>query len=237
MSMIKKLKSYFIVEDEAFVKSQQSGKVDETVKSSHVEAPDQSVPSTTVSDHSEVESSTSPMKLSPGKVNPKFMEILLGAMEKNNIEGFDYLEYKQSLSNLAKMDMDERTKYVSAYAAAQTMGATPAQLVKTANFYIDILINEQQKFQKALANQRSKQIGNKEQKIADLKKQIKEKAQLIEKLGKEIEKSHTNLEKLKTDISNASVKVESTKNDFVASFNALVVQIKKDIENMQKYLK
>ena len=35
-----------------------------------------------------------------GKVTDKFYDILFGAMEANNQEGFDYLEYKKSLQTL-----------------------------------------------------------------------------------------------------------------------------------------
>ncbi|MFT5169197.1 MAG: hypothetical protein ACI8P3_004445, partial [Saprospiraceae bacterium] len=53
----------------------------------------------------------------------------------------------------------------------------------------------------------------------------------------EIEKHTKDMQAMKADISSAAVKVESTKNDFRASFNNLVGQINKDIENMKNYLK
>ena len=55
---------------------------------------------------------------SPGKVSSKFMEILFKAMEDNNLDGFDYLEFKQSLKSLEKMPMDEQTRFKSAFAMA-----------------------------------------------------------------------------------------------------------------------
>ena len=64
-----------------------------------------------------------------GKVTEQFTEVLLRAMSENNIEGFDYLEYKKSLSSLRKMPMDEPTRYQSAFAMAQTMGAQPQRLM------------------------------------------------------------------------------------------------------------
>ncbi|MCB0662113.1 MAG: hypothetical protein KDC24_05200, partial [Saprospiraceae bacterium] len=45
-------------------------------------------------------------KTPAGKAHPKFTEILFQAMENNNLEGFDYLEYKKSLQSLAKMPME-----------------------------------------------------------------------------------------------------------------------------------
>ena len=91
----------------------------------------------------------------PGKITQKFIEVLFKAMESNNLDGFDYLEFKQSLQSLSKMPMDEATRFRSAFAMAETMGATTQQLLSSANHYIDVLKSEETKFEKALANQRA----------------------------------------------------------------------------------
>jgi len=182
-------------------------------------------------------SETTIPSVSDGQVTDKFSNILLGAMDKNNIDGFDYLEYRQSLLSLKKMDMDEGTRYKSAYAMAQTMGASPDYLVKTANHYIDILKKEEAKFGDALKNQRSRQIGTKEQRLKDLDTMIRQKAEQIQKLSKDIEQHQVEMQNIETEVAQSSAKVESTKNDFIATFNAIVVQIKADVENMKKYLK
>lgn len=173
----------------------------------------------------------------PGQVTKKFMEVLLKAMEANNLDGFDYLEYKQSLKSLEKMPMDEQTRFQSAFAMAQTMGATPQKLIQTAEHYVQVLQNEEKKFEEALTNQRTKQIGSKTQEINKLEENIKAKAVRIKKLTQEIEAAQKKSEALKTQIATASQKVESTKNNFIASYNALIEKISGDIEKMGKYLK
>ncbi|WP_143473219.1 coiled-coil domain-containing protein [Flavilitoribacter nigricans] len=173
----------------------------------------------------------------PGQVTKKFMEILLRAMEANNLDGFDYLEYKQSLKSLEKMPMDEQTRFQSAFAMAQTMGATPEKLIQTAEHYVSVLQNEEKKFEEALTHQRTKQIGSKNQEISKLEENIKAKAEQIKKLTQEIEADQKRSAALKNEIKDASQKVESTKNNFIASYNALVEKISGDIEKMGKFLK
>ena len=173
----------------------------------------------------------------PGRVKKKFMEVLLRAMEANNIEGFDYLEYKQSLNSLQKMPMDEKTRYQSALAMAQTMGGNPDQLVKTAQHYVDVLKREEDKFEEALANQMSTQVDSKKQEIKKLEETIASKAQKIKELTKQIENHQQKQELLSKEIKEASEKVASTKNDFIASYNSLVSQIQEDMDNIQQYLK
>jgi len=225
--MFKKLKSLFVVDDEEF-KRKMSGQ--EPVK-----------PAPKVQQKSA--SAPRPRPSSPnvpqaaGKVSDKFLKILFGALEKNNLDGFDYLEFKKSLRNLEKMDMDDATRFKSAYAMAQTMNATPDHLIKTAQHYLQALAQEESKFGQALANQRNRQISQKEQENKQLDQQIRSKAEQIKKLSAEIEAHQKQLEKQTAAIQQAAAKVESTKADFVTSYQTIVAQIQGDVEKMKQYLK
>jgi len=172
-----------------------------------------------------------------GQVQDKFINILFEAMSKNDLEGFDYLEYKKSLSSLKKMPMDDATRYKSAFAMASTMGATPDQLVQTANHYVQVLKKEEQKFEQALEKQLAQKVGNRQQQMQQLDQAIKHKAEQIKKLTAEIEQHQAQQEKIKKEVGGAKAKLETTKNNFIASYNALVAQIEKDIANMKTFLK
>ena len=158
-------------------------------------------------------------------------------MEANNQEGFDYLEYKKSLQTLAKMPMDEQTRYASAFAAAQAMGVTAAKLNESAQFYLNILKSEDSKFQDSVNVQRQKQIGSKEKAITDLDATMKAKGEQIARLTQEIAASQEEMGKMKAEISEAVVKIETTLSDFHATYNDLIGQIGQDVEKMSKYLK
>jgi len=228
MSLGDRLKSWFIVEDSSSAKKKTKKTAEKATSKKNSPPSKQQTTSTATSTAAGVQ---------PGKVTTKFMEILLAAMDKNNLDGFDYLEFKQSLKSLEKMPMDEATRYQSAFAMAKTMGATPEQLVKTAGHYIAILQQEEKKFGQALAAQRTKQIGGRENQIKQMEAGIQQKAEHIKKLTQEIEADQKKLATIKSEISGAVVKVESTKNNFIASFDSLVAHIQKDIDNMKQYLK
>lgn len=222
--MLKNLKSLFIVEDENSAKpAAKASKNLANKKAAEVK------PVT--------KPSIKPTTARDGKITPKFTNILLGAMEKADLDGFDYLEFKKSLQSLQKMNMDEATSYQSAYAMAQTMGATPDHLVKTAKHYLNSLTKEEKKFEAALANQQKNKIGSQRQEQKQLVQSIKEKEAQILKLQKEIEQHKSAAGKLDNSIQNAVNNIENTKNDFIASYHHLTNQISVDIENMQKYLK
>ena len=227
MSVFKKLKGLFI-EDDGQSKAPEAAKdsaVEDEVKSS-------SIPSAEI----KIDSTVTPTNQT-GKPDSKFVDILLKAVEKNNIEGFDYLEYKSSLQSLANMDMDEGTKYKSALAMATTMGATPDKLISSADHYINVLMQEKSKFNKALKGQREKQVTGREGDIKQTVLSVEQKKKQIAQLQKEILAEEKKLEKLKEGINKAAAKVQATGDRFSHAFNVVTGQIQSDVAKMKKYLK
>jgi regulator of replication initiation timing len=216
--MLKNLKSLFIVEDEETAKTKAPEKTPARVE----------VPKTAPVIKQSVAGE-------PGKVSAKFSDVLLAAMERDNQEGFDYMEFKQSLKSLASMPMDEATRYQSALAMAKTLGATPAKLLESAAHYLNVLKIEENKFEHALAKQQEEKIGQKGNEQEQLKKVINEKMETIKRLNLEIENHKKQLDVVQKDMEEAAKKVETTKNDFIASYNSLVAQIQTDIDNLKKF--
>jgi uncharacterized coiled-coil DUF342 family protein len=220
---LKKLKGIFVVEDE----SNTSNTASSTTVQNSVNKPT-------------VETQASPVTIRVDTVdanlNPKFNDILLQSLQNANQSGFDYIEFKQSIQNLANMPMDEKTKFQSAYAMAQTMGVNTQKLVDSALYYMDILKNEQRKFDEAHEKQRSLQVGNKEIEISSLSKDIDDKVKLMEELKKQMDQNQSKINQLKNEISESTQKVEETNRDFNYTYNLLVDQINKDITNIKNYL-
>lgn len=214
MSVLKNLKSLFIVEDETEVSAAKDSGGDQI-----------SVPS------------NARVIAEGGKVNPKFTEVLLQAMEQNNLDGFDYLEFKRSLQSLQNMPMDQATKYRSAFAMAQSMGINTQKLLSSAQHYLDILKNEEKKFGEALANQEQQKIGSKHDEIKRLETSAQQKSEQIKKLTEEIQQHQKQAEALKSELAASSGKMEATRRDFQVSLDQLVTQIQADLTNMKDFLK
>ena len=230
--MLKKLKSLFIVEDETTTEPEKktASQSKPTTSPNKTATKPSSQPKTTGQD------ATPSPGVNKGKPDEKFINRLLGALEENNIEGFDYLEYKQSLQNLGGVEMDEGTKFKSALAMAKTMGATNTKLISSANHYLKILNTEEKKFLDAFKNQHTLQVNSRNKEIKDLEGGIAQRKAQIEKLQKEIEQGTKALEARKSSINEANNKVQSTKDNFYHSYNIVKNQIVEDIQKMQKYL-
>lgn len=171
-----------------------------------------------------------------GKINNKFLNILFDALEKNNLEGFDYFEFKKSLQALEKMPMDEATRYRSAYAMASSMGVTAPSLVQTAGHYLKILDAEGQKFQQALAQQNNAGVGGKQSSLKKLETIVQQKAEQITKLTQDITALQKEIETTKQTIAKTSTRILQTKSDFDKSYEHLKGQIDNDVTKMKEYL-
>lgn len=224
--MLKKLKSLFVIEEEG-------GTPKPEVKTTSKSKPNPEVGTSTAkpSDKGAVKA---PVKA--GAPQEKFVNILLEAVEKNNLEGFDYLEYKQSLQSLSKMDMDEATQFKSAFAMASTMGVNKTTLVKSVQHYLKVLKNEEAKFNQALANQINQKVAQRKEGFKTLKDKIVQKENQIKKLTQEIEKHKSDLEKLKAEVDTAQSKVDGTKASFYGSYQVVASQMEQDLEKINQYL-
>ena len=228
MSIFKKIKSAFIIEE---------GNTSDTAKTTESKSAPRETPVDNLSDSQVVDQPDSSYETTEGKINQKFTNILLKAIEAQNQTGFDYIEFKQSIQNLLKMNMDEPTMYRSAYATAQTLGATPDNLVASAQRYLAVLKKEEEKFNAALISQRSKQIDGGLDEVKNVEQSIQDKRRQIEQLKKEVAASEAKLGQMKNEIQDANRKIKATQQDFIASYGNLVSQIAKDVENINSYLK
>jgi hypothetical protein len=219
--MIDKIKRLFIVEDQSVSPAKVIDKGQPTEEIS--------IPS--------VKSTTIPEGIIPeGAPDGKFIDILLGALDKNNKEGYDYLEYKQALQSLAKVGMDEATMYKSAIAMAGTLGATKDQILSSADHYMQVLGQEEAKFNQALNANKQKIALSEQNGITSLEQNIVSKQKQVENLLAEIEKEKLKLEELKNDIAGSALKIAQTAANFNAAYQLVAGQIADDVRKIKDYI-
>lgn len=162
--------------------------------------------------------------------------MLYQALEKNNIDGFDYLEFRASLDGLEALNMDESTRYQSAFVTASTMGLTRDKLLKTAKFYRNVVVKERDKFDKALEQQKTKGVAKLENDIAKLKQAIKAKEEQIKKLQADIEKHETKTTEIQEKIDTNDEKLQATQEGFERAYEKILAHIDSDISNIETYV-
>ncbi|HMW39216.1 MAG: hypothetical protein K1X68_06145 [Saprospiraceae bacterium] len=167
----------------------------------------------------------------------KFYELLSGILEKNNLPGYDYLEYKKALQSVAKLaNMDEANVYRTVFAAAQAMNVDVAHLMSTANSYLSVLETEQAKFHQAADKFLADQVQNKSSDIKSTQQKLDDSKKQLETLHREIEELEKNLAILTSDLSQVQAKIAANKADFNSNYVSFVDEIRKDIQKMKQYL-
>ena len=224
--MFDKLKKLFVLEDG-------SSSTPSADTGSKAEADSPSVNSTTqYSKGAEIKIEAD---ASNGTPDQKFIDILLKAIDSNNMEGYDYLEYKQALQSLASLPMDDATRYNSALAMAKTMGADKGKILSSAGNYLGVLKTEEEKFKAALTAQKTKIEQNQTTGISNLENNIAQKQQQVENLLKQIEEDKAKLAQTKGEIEDSSSKLQVTANNFMSAYNLVVNQIVVDVDNIKKF--
>ncbi len=172
-----------------------------------------------------------------GEINTAIVAKLLDGVDRNDLEGFDYLEYKRSLKAMESLPMDEATKYRSAFATASTVGATQEKLLGSIDYYLQTLDQEKSQFDGVVERQFQDQVAGRKAKLEQLRGRIAEKAEQIKALEAEIGKHEAEAQDIARTVGDSETKIENTRRDFDASFAYVKNLFVQDAEKMRRYLK
>jgi hypothetical protein len=157
-------------------------------------------------------------------LDEKSIEFISKAIEKANLPGFDYLEFRMAVDNLKKIDFDEATAYKSVFATAKTMGLTKEKLLETAAHYKAIVLKEKEQFDAASAKQQDNKVGANLQQVAELQLQA------------EINTARGKISTLDFERDGAAAKIEEAKTKYLFTHQSINNQMEQDMANIQKYL-
>lgn len=169
-------------------------------------------------------------------LDERSMESLVGALERENLPGFDYLEFKQALERLQELNMDEEVAFKSAFATASTMGLTKEKLLKTAAHYKKVLDKEQVSFDTALKNQIKAKVDGKRKEVSTLRKRLKEYEAKIAELEKLKAAAEKTISEADATITAAQESINDVHQRFEATLKALQNQIDQDVTDIERFL-
>jgi flagellar motility protein MotE (MotC chaperone) len=220
-NLLKKLKSIFIVEGDK-------------TQSSSAEAPVASS-STTASVPVQSAPPVAQVPVTSSAYDDKMMQVLLEAFARENIEGFDYFEFRQALHKLVDVNPDQTTRYKSAYALAQTMGADKDRILQSCTHYLNILKQEESKFTEALHARVSNEVEQRRAVLKNNQEAILQKEKQIQQLQQEIGSLKETIQKVESEIVNYESRIGETHKSFQSAYNLLASELNTDLENIKKY--
>ncbi|MBK8425310.1 MAG: hypothetical protein IPL27_04710 [Lewinellaceae bacterium] len=169
-------------------------------------------------------------------LDDRSLEFLIAALEKNNLPGFDYFEFKRAVHNLLLMELDETIAFKSAFTTAATLGVTKEKLIETAGYYRNLVSKEKEHFDNALENQNVVKVTGKQADIKRLRDQIERHKAEIVRLQDEMADYLNQITLAETAVKAETEKLEKAKSAFERTHQAVLLQMDKDVENLHKYL-
>lgn len=169
-------------------------------------------------------------------IDSRSLEFIAQAIEKNNLPGFDYFEFKRAVSQLADMKLDEATAHKSAFTTAATLGITKEKLIETAGYYRNVVEKEKEHFAQALENQNTTKVAARQQEVSRLRDQIERHKIEIARLQDEIAGYLNQADAAEAAMKSESEKLEKSKTAFEKAHQAVLMAIDRDVENMHKHL-
>lgn len=166
----------------------------------------------------------------------KSVDFLETALQKQSQEGFDYLKFKQSLSQLSGLNLDTTTSLKSAFATASTMGVTKDALLHSARHYLSVLGNEKKQFDQALNNQIQQRIASRKEELNSLQQQIEEHKKQIAHLEKQITEFQQKISRSDEEMNEARLMIDQTKSKFENTYQQFIDAIERDMTAIQQHL-
>lgn len=164
------------------------------------------------------------------ETDAKSLDFLMKALEKSNQDGFDYIEFKQSYHALIQLPMEKPLAIKSAFTTGSTMGLTKESLVKSAEFYKQIIQKEKVQFDSALKNQKEHKIDGRKAEQQKLQSQIERNKDLITKLQTEINEYQKSIDGVDSEIAESIAKIEDSRYKFEHTFAEIITEFNRDIE-------
>lgn len=166
----------------------------------------------------------------------RFIQVLSDALSAKNQQGYDYLEFKEAVNSLRNMEPDEAKRFLTAFTMAKTLGVEKKILLDSASQYLFILKTENDKFSAAVEKQKVDKIKSRNDELLKVEQELVAKEQKIREMLTEIESKKKIREQLKLEMKDAAQKVEQVHASFKNAYETIVKQIQDDVEKMNNYL-
>lgn len=166
----------------------------------------------------------------------KIKKELADALEKANQPGYDYFELAQSIAAQASIIPSEAQRFQSTFAVVSPMGVTPDKLISSAQFYLDVLKNKENEFNKTVEQHMAEAVTGRENEAKSFDADMQAKSDQIKKLTEEINALQQQKTTIINEVSSSRAQIEQVKNNFNATMKVFVDRINSDIEKIKTYL-
>jgi gas vesicle protein len=187
----------------------------------------------------QVATATVPNVAGTMNIDRKFVEHFVSLLEKANLPGPDYFEYKQALQSMEGLGLGEEKQFQAAWASFKAMGgAKETSILQTsAEQYLSILDKDRASFLKDVEKAIKERVGALQDEHKKLEESNASLAQQIADLQKKMEDNKNRLGQISGEVTEQSAKINANKDSFELTYLSFVEQIKSDLNKINQYLK
>lgn len=173
-----------------------------------------------------------------GQIDKKFTEHFVNLLEKANLPGPDYFEYKQALQSMEGLGLGEEKQFQAAWASFKAMGgAKDTTILKTsADQYLTILVKDRESFLKDVEKAIKERVGALQDEHQKLEQTNAAYAQQIIDLQKKIDDNKNRLGQIAGEVSEQTAKINTNKDSFEVTYVSFVDQLQSDLAKINQYL-
>ena len=182
---------------------------------------------------------TVPNVAGTANVDRKFVDHFVELLEKANLPGPDYFEYKQALKSMEGLSLGEDKQFQAAWASFKAMGGAKETTVlkSSADQYLAILDKDRTSFLKDVEKAISDRVGSLQQEHKKLEENNAAFLLEMANLQKKIDDNKNRLGQISGEITEQSAKINANKENFEVTYKSFVDQINSDLNKINQYLK
>lgn len=170
-----------------------------------------------------------------GEVDEAIKKQLMDVLLENNLEGYDYLEFRKSLNDMRSIIPSEPDRYKATYTAVQSVISVD-ELIRATEFYITKLSDKKEEFDQTVASMVEQNVTAKETEADSIEGQITQKQEEITRLNQEIAELQQSKMSLQNDVISEKAKIERVNLNFITTYNDMVQSIQQDKTKISTYL-
>jgi len=170
------------------------------------------------------------------KVNEEMHQGLIKLIEDNNLDGFDYLEFMDSVQKMSAVALPEAEKYKLVFTTAQSFGVTVDTLTNAVDHYVKVLNNHKTEFEGHVNNQVGSEIEQRKQRVIDLDKETESLNAQIAEISQKIASNTTESATINQEVTQQELKIRMVAQDFTATFEHVTNRLQSDKQKIHSYL-
>ena len=172
----------------------------------------------------------------PATINEEMVEFLSSAIEAANLDGFDYIEFRDSLAAMASAPMSEQQKFIAVFATACTMGLTKEKLLDSISHYQNVIEGKKAEFAAHVEAMVAQEVTAREQLKTRKEQEISALAEQIQKAQASIAEKQQEVVTISNEINEQNLHIQQTASSFEATFGFVAGKLEEDKNKIQSYL-